>query len=120
MRKQEIAAAFCAAAALCNNVLYDLLSPLLMLFSAFRLSHRWWRMLRRGGGGGGGDGCRCRVWPAVDWWVGWVEWIDCLHVSVGCFNVSCVLCSLLVVLFVRCLPVLFRLLVCWLAGWPVV
>lgn len=87
MRKQEIAVAFCAAAALCNNVLYDLLSVLLMLFGAFSLSYRWWR-LRRGGGGGDG-GCRCRVWPAVDWWVGWVEWIDCLDVSVGCFNVLC-------------------------------
>ena len=73
---------------------------------------------------GGGDGCRCRVWPAVDWWVGWVEWIDCLDVSVlGCFILfCCVLCSFLQYLFslFAVLLVLFRLLVCRLAGWPVV
>lgn len=90
MRKQEIAVAFCAAAALCNNVLYDLLSVLLMLFG-----HSVYHIV---GGGCGGAVVVVMVVAVVvfglQWIGGWAglsgltAWTF-LWVVLICFNVLC-------------------------------
>ena len=91
---------------------------------------------------GGGDGCRCRVWPAVDWSGGWaglsglIAWTFLCLVVLFCFVVFfvpsysiCSLCSLFCLFCSDCwcagllagrwFPCLLAgcWVLCWVIGW---